>query len=111
MKRHTYIECDCDCEALRIEYEFDGQKDFPPELTACFFVQGGIRGRSVSWRWRLKKIWEVITKGRATSDYILLYETSKVRKLADFLSSIANQMKQDERDYKKKFPDTSNVVL
>ena len=73
-----FIKCECKGEGIGVDYDAeDGYYYFS-------YWSYGLSNRKMSWRQKIRYCWNVLTKGKAFNDEIMLNQKS-VDKLADFL--------------------------
>jgi hypothetical protein len=83
-EKPVFIECDCHSEMLQVEW--DDEYDL---VYMSYYSYG--HNRKFPWLYRLKYIWEILTKGHPYSDCIVLSHNER-HKLLDILQDRSNKI-------------------
>ena len=73
MKTDKFITCECHGHGLYMDYFISPDKSFPAELylipygNSTYFEKG-------NFRWRVKKAWQMLTKGTVSGGEVVLSE-------------------------------------
>ena len=65
-----FYECECGSEVIAISKDREDKKD--PNIYLAFFKQGFHGIYALTWRERLRTIWQIITKGTLWADTVIL---------------------------------------
>lgn len=76
--RSIFIKCECHAEGLGVDY------DKADDYYYFSYWKCGLSNGRLTWKERLRYCWEVVTKGKAFNDEIMLNQSS-VDELINFL--------------------------
>ena len=80
-----YFECECSSELISIT-KWGGDR---PEIFMSMYSIG-IGGHRPNWRYRLKYIWHIITRGHPYTDSIVL-SAEEAGRLSELLAKIGDE--------------------
>ena len=83
-----FIECECHEEAMGVDY------DVEDKLYYFSYWSSGLSNRKLTWKERVRYCWNVLRKGKAFNDEVILNQIN-AEKLLDFI--IENKSITEER--------------
>lgn len=78
--KSLYLKCDCSCHLLEIEYD----DDFDDSFCIALWSRGR-QGEILSWRDRIRWIWNIIRTGNPWSDSIIINKT-KAKEIINYIN-------------------------
>lgn len=83
---YKFIMCDCGGQAVCIDHDED-------QMFLSFFEHGAHNDNTLSWKERIRWIWNVLKTGRPFSDYIVI-EKEKALELGNEILRRAQELKK-----------------